>query len=88
MDFPEKKAKAGHAPGGYSRGVGRLDGGPWRGRWVSVDLLAAAAPLLPQPQTPKYLRQYTFWRQQNFRGNYRGDCACEKVTRLDTRDAQ
>lgn len=52
VDFPEKKAKAGHAPGGYSRGAGRLDGGPWRGCWVSVGPLAAAAPLLPNPKSP------------------------------------
>jgi hypothetical protein len=52
VDFPEKKAKAGHAPGGYSRGAGRLDGGPWRDCWVSVGPLAAAAPLLPHPKPP------------------------------------
>lgn len=40
------------------------------------------------PQTPKYLRQSTFWSRQNFRGNQRGDCVCVKVTRLDSCGAQ
>lgn len=30
VDFPEKKAKAGRAPGGYGRAAGRLDVGAWR----------------------------------------------------------